>query len=276
MGSVDGAGCRTSPPIVSVSDAPGRPRRSPMNYVIAGYTIVLIILFLYGVQLVWRRRRLTRPRRGWPRPTPGSSGAGHGPMTTGPSRRVRPAGGRSGPEVGPTPDRARRRLGPQPDAAPTVRTGHRLRYVVVGLVLVGSLVFLVVKGLSSALDFYLPADQAMAQTGHAREPDLQPRRGGRAGVGPFHAQRGGLRGHLGIDPARRGRTPAARRSSSSPTSRSSPSATSAGRSSSRTRSWSSTRRTTSPPIPAGSRLRTGPSDDRTGPTARRRVAGPHR
>ncbi len=31
-----------------------------MNYVIAGYTIVLSILFLYSVQLVWRRRRLTR------------------------------------------------------------------------------------------------------------------------------------------------------------------------------------------------------------------------
>jgi hypothetical protein len=31
-----------------------------VNYVIAGYSIVLSILFLYGVQLVWRRRRLTR------------------------------------------------------------------------------------------------------------------------------------------------------------------------------------------------------------------------
>jgi hypothetical protein len=31
-----------------------------MDYVIAGYVIVLSILFLYGVQLVWRRRRLTR------------------------------------------------------------------------------------------------------------------------------------------------------------------------------------------------------------------------
>jgi hypothetical protein len=31
-----------------------------MNYVVAGYSIVLSILFLYGVQLVWRRRRLTR------------------------------------------------------------------------------------------------------------------------------------------------------------------------------------------------------------------------
>jgi hypothetical protein len=34
-----------------------------MNYVVAGYSIVLSILFLYGVQLVWRRRRLTRAVR---------------------------------------------------------------------------------------------------------------------------------------------------------------------------------------------------------------------
>ena len=31
-----------------------------MGYVQAGYTIVLAILFLYGVQLIWRRRRLTQ------------------------------------------------------------------------------------------------------------------------------------------------------------------------------------------------------------------------
>jgi len=31
-----------------------------MNYVIAGYSIVLSLLFLYCVQLVWRRRRLTK------------------------------------------------------------------------------------------------------------------------------------------------------------------------------------------------------------------------
>ena len=31
-----------------------------MSYVDAGYSIVLGILFLYGVGLVWRRRRLTR------------------------------------------------------------------------------------------------------------------------------------------------------------------------------------------------------------------------
>jgi hypothetical protein len=31
-----------------------------MRYVISGYTVVLAILFLYGVQLVWRRRRLNR------------------------------------------------------------------------------------------------------------------------------------------------------------------------------------------------------------------------
>ncbi|HEY4948238.1 MAG TPA: hypothetical protein VII19_10085 [Acidimicrobiales bacterium] len=31
-----------------------------MRYVIAGYAIVLTLLFLYAVQLVWRQRRLTR------------------------------------------------------------------------------------------------------------------------------------------------------------------------------------------------------------------------
>ena len=31
-----------------------------MRYVIAGYVFVLAVLFLYSVQLVWRRRRLTR------------------------------------------------------------------------------------------------------------------------------------------------------------------------------------------------------------------------
>jgi hypothetical protein len=31
-----------------------------MGYVVAGYVIVLCTLFSYGVQLAWRRRRLTR------------------------------------------------------------------------------------------------------------------------------------------------------------------------------------------------------------------------
>lgn len=31
-----------------------------MAYVVAGYTIVLTILFLYGLSLAWRRRRLTQ------------------------------------------------------------------------------------------------------------------------------------------------------------------------------------------------------------------------
>ena len=51
---------------------------------------------------------------------------------------------------------------PAPRATPAGH-GHTLRYVVVGLVLVGALVFLLVKGLGSALNFYLPADQAVAQ-----------------------------------------------------------------------------------------------------------------
>lgn len=31
-----------------------------MRYVVAGYVVILTVLFLYAVQLVWRRRRLTR------------------------------------------------------------------------------------------------------------------------------------------------------------------------------------------------------------------------
>jgi len=31
-----------------------------MGYVVAGYVIVLSTLFLYGLSLVWRRRRLNR------------------------------------------------------------------------------------------------------------------------------------------------------------------------------------------------------------------------
>jgi cytochrome c-type biogenesis protein CcmE len=64
--------------------------------------------------------------------------------------------GPSGPVgVGPPPA--------PPEAAIAERSSHRLRYVVVGVVLVGSLVFLVAKGLGSALNFYLPADQALSQ-----------------------------------------------------------------------------------------------------------------
>ncbi|HVB94313.1 MAG TPA: hypothetical protein VND67_08325 [Acidimicrobiales bacterium] len=31
-----------------------------MRYVISGYTVVLAILFFYGLRLVWRRHRLNR------------------------------------------------------------------------------------------------------------------------------------------------------------------------------------------------------------------------
>ena len=52
---------------------------------------------------------------------------------------------------------------PAAPRAPVPVERHLVRYVVVGLVLLGALVFLLVKGLGSALDFYLPADQAVAQ-----------------------------------------------------------------------------------------------------------------
>jgi cytochrome c-type biogenesis protein CcmE len=52
---------------------------------------------------------------------------------------------------------------PIPVGAKRRGSGRRLRYVVVGAVLVGAVVFLLVKGLTSALDFYLPANQAVQQ-----------------------------------------------------------------------------------------------------------------
>jgi cytochrome c-type biogenesis protein CcmE len=42
-------------------------------------------------------------------------------------------------------------------------TSHRLRYATVGVVLIGAFAFLLVKGLSSAINFYLPVDQALHQ-----------------------------------------------------------------------------------------------------------------
>jgi cytochrome c-type biogenesis protein CcmE len=66
-----------------------------------------------------------------------------------------PVGAGGGADVLGAPER--------PPVPPATRGGHRLRYVVVGAVLVGAFAFLVVKGLGSALNFYLPADQAVAQ-----------------------------------------------------------------------------------------------------------------
>ena len=51
----------------------------------------------------------------------------------------------------------------RPAARPHPRPATGSATLIVGLVLVGALVFLVVKGLGSALNFYLPADQAVAQ-----------------------------------------------------------------------------------------------------------------
>ncbi|HEV3264966.1 MAG TPA: cytochrome c maturation protein CcmE [Acidimicrobiales bacterium] len=56
--------------------------------------------------------------------------------------------------------------GPPPSAPATTtprRPSHRLRYATVGVVLIGAFAFLLVKGLSSAINFYLPVDQALHQ-----------------------------------------------------------------------------------------------------------------
>ena len=72
-------------------------------------------------------------------------------MTTAPPASPPLAG--SAPDAGPPPSSR---------AAPTAKK-HSARYAVVGLILVGALAFLLMKGLGSALNFYLPADQAVAQ-----------------------------------------------------------------------------------------------------------------
>ncbi len=72
-------------------------------------------------------------------------------MTTAPPT-VPPTTG-SALDAGPPPVRR------VPHSAPK----HTARYVVIGIVLVCALMFLLVKGLGSALNFYIPADQAVAQ-----------------------------------------------------------------------------------------------------------------
>ncbi len=51
---------------------------------------------------------------------------------------------------------------PTPPPAATVRKkSHRIRYIGVGAVLVGAVVFLLVEGLGSSLNYYLPVNQAV-------------------------------------------------------------------------------------------------------------------
>jgi cytochrome c-type biogenesis protein CcmE len=62
------------------------------------------------------------------------------------------------PKPSPAPERS-----PAPPVVLTERKRHGLRYAVVGLVLVGAFAFFVVKGLGSALNYYLTVDQAVHQ-----------------------------------------------------------------------------------------------------------------
>lgn len=52
---------------------------------------------------------------------------------------------------------------PLPPIAVPERKRHRRRYVMVGAVLAAAFAFLLVKGLGTALNFYLPVDQALHQ-----------------------------------------------------------------------------------------------------------------
>ena len=192
-----------------------------MSYVIAGYTIVLSILFLYGVQLVWRRRRLNRavervasPRR-W-------TSRGRRPVTTAPpvdppgrDRLPDPAGRR--PAAAPTPAAPRRTGAPAP-----LRGGRRWCWW---------------ARWSSCWSkgWARPSTSTCRPT---RPWPSGPRSGtktfnlegrGRAGLGPLTPSGVDFVVTSGATKRAGARTPAAPRSSSSPTSRSSPSATSAAR-----------------------------------------------
>ncbi len=74
--------------------------------------------------------------------------------------------------------------------ASTRRSAFRARYVVVGLVLLGALGFLLAKGLSSALNFYLPVNQALHQRAslHGHTFNLE----GVVEPGSIHATPGGV------------------------------------------------------------------------------------
>ncbi len=141
---------------------------------------------------------------------------------------------------------------------------RRLRYIVVGAVLAGAFVFLLVKGLGSSLNFYLPANQAVAQRAQlaGRTFNLE----GLVQPGSIHATTRGVDFVLTSGP-----TSVAVDNTGSP-----PQLFQAnipviavghfaGAASSPTRSWSSTPPPTSPPTLAGSPPPTGPSGDHRHP-----------
>ena len=142
-----------------------------MGYVVAGYTIVLTILFLYGLSLAWRRRRLTRAARRVASfspvatPNPGAACGDLGgvewagwraapPMTTAPPVPPPEADG-----AGAEPDRSARARPPTVGPSRRPVTGCATPWS--ARCWSGAFAFLVVKGLGSALNFYLPADQAV-------------------------------------------------------------------------------------------------------------------
>lgn len=72
-----------------------------MSYVDAGYTIVLVVLGLYAVSLLARRRRLERAAaRGAPAPTRDIRGPGVGERATGGHHNVRVADGAARESLG--------------------------------------------------------------------------------------------------------------------------------------------------------------------------------
>ena len=99
-------------------------------------------------------------------------------MTTAPPTVPPTSGGAA--DAGPAPVRR----------IPTVVPKQTVRYVIVGLVLVGALAFLLVNGLGSALNFYIPADQAVAQKATLGDKTINLE--GVVAPGSIHSTTGGV------------------------------------------------------------------------------------
>ncbi len=154
----------TSPPSTRptrATAAPGRVRPPSqgrtVSYVDAGYAVGLV----GAVPL--------RDRPGRPPPPPRAGGravAAARPIP--PTGRRRPAGERTVTDA-PAIERPRPASRRRPGGAPDGGCGSS------AAVLVGALVFLLVEGLGSSLDYFDTVDQALAHRAHARHLDVPPR-----------------------------------------------------------------------------------------------------
>ena len=157
-----------------------------MSYVDAGYAAALGTLLVYAVSLVLRRRRWERALK-MSEPAAEPEGA---PVP----RRAAVTGTTTEPSPPPSPPTSEVHQGP---AVPPPRPRRRIswRVLAVFALLAVALVFLLVEGLGSSLNYFDTVDQALANKHVARYPDVPPGGHRRPGHHPRHRGRLELR-HL--------------------------------------------------------------------------------